>query len=226
MSDYYLFQDSEKCIGCHSCEVACKVNKNLTQGPRPCRVIGVGPRSVGGVPRTAYVFMSCFHCENPWCVAACPTGAMQKREKDGIVFVDPDLCVGCKACIASCPWSAPQWNPETGKVVKCDYCMDRIDQGLKPACVTVCTTQCLHFGKPDEMPNIRQERHARKVAVLGNIGVTIPGGEADVEKEILRLNGQNGEGSCEQNMAEDSQPYFPFVEQEKEQGGNGKKNLS
>jgi Fe-S-cluster-containing dehydrogenase component len=110
--------------------------------------------------------MPCFHCEDPWCVAACPTGAMQKRAKDGIVFIDFDLCVGCKACITACPWGAPQWNPETGKAVKCDYCMDRVDQGLKPACVTVCTTHCLDFGKVEDMTRIRRERHAQAVAAL------------------------------------------------------------
>jgi len=108
--------------------------------------------------------MPCFHCENPWCVAACPTGAMQRREKDGIVFVDHKLCVGCKTCISACPWGAPQWNPELGKVVKCDYCMDRIDQGLKPACVTVCTTHCLSFNVTEKMPVIKRERYARAMA--------------------------------------------------------------
>ena len=81
-----------------------------------------------------------------------PHGAMQKREKDGIVFVEKSLCVGCKTCMSACPWGAPQWNPETGKVVKCDYCKDRVDLGLKPACATICTTHCLHFGRPEEVP--------------------------------------------------------------------------
>ncbi len=161
MSKYYLFQDAKNCIGCHSCEVACKSNKGLPMGPKICEIITQGPKLIGNLPKTAYTFMPCFHCENPWCVAACPTGAMQKRERDGIVFVDQSLCVGCKTCMSACPWGAPQWNPETGKVVKCDYCMDRVDEGLKPACVTVCTTHCLHFGAPDTVPPIRRERYAK-----------------------------------------------------------------
>jgi Fe-S-cluster-containing dehydrogenase component len=91
---------------------------------------------------------------------------MQKRTKDGIVFVDHNLCVGCKACITACPWGAPQWNPEIGKVVKCDYCKDRVDMGLKPACVTICTSHCLDFGVAEELPNLRRERHAMAVAGL------------------------------------------------------------
>ncbi len=166
MSKYFLEQDTKKCIGCHSCEIQCKSSKSLPAGPRLCQIVGVGPRLVGGLPRASYIFIPCYHCENPWCVAACPTGAMQKRETDGIVFVDHSLCVGCKACIKACPWGAPQWNPETRKVVKCDYCMDRVDQGLKPACVTVCTTQCLHFGENDRLSQIKRERYARQIAAL------------------------------------------------------------
>lgn len=167
MSKYYLFQDTKKCIGCRTCEIQCKINKALPVGPKISQIIDVGPKFVDKLPRAAYIFMPCFHCEDPWCVAACPTGAMQKRPKDGIVFVDHNLCVGCKACITACPWGAAHWNPETGKAVKCDYCMDRVDQGLKPACVTACTTHCLDFGENVEnIVKIRRERHAKSVAAL------------------------------------------------------------
>jgi Fe-S-cluster-containing dehydrogenase component len=159
-----MLQDQQKCIGCHSCEIQCKTYKSLPIGPKLCQIIPVGPKFINNKPRASYIFMPCFHCENPWCVAACPTGAMQRREKDGIVFVEHTLCVGCKTCISACPWGAPQWNPEIGKVVKCDYCMDRIDAGLKPACVTVCTTQCLDFDRTERLPSIKRERYARAMA--------------------------------------------------------------
>ena len=167
MSEYYLFHDSAKCIGCLSCEVHCKENKHLPVGPRLCRVMTVGPKMVNEIPKMDFIFMPCFHCERPWCVAACPTGAMQKREADGVVFVNEELCVGCKACMRACPWGAPQWNPETGKTVKCDYCVDRVDQGLEPACVTKCVTKCLHFGKPSDMGDARRDRHAKAMAAVG-----------------------------------------------------------
>jgi len=160
MSKYFLLQDQQKCIGCHACEIQCKTIKSLPIGPKPCQIIPVGPKFINGLPRASFIFMPCFHCENPWCVAACPTGAMQRRAKDGIVFVDYELCVGCKTCISACPWGAPQWNPEIGKVVKCDYCRDRIDVGLKPACVTVCVTHCLDFGKTEKMPLMKRQRYA------------------------------------------------------------------
>src|SRR3990172_6970767 len=104
MSKYFMLQDQQKCIGCHSCEIVCKSNKGLPPGTRPCQVIPVGPKFFSDRPRASFIFMPCFHCENPWCVAACPTGAMQQRARDGIVFVQQSLCVGCKTCIAACPW--------------------------------------------------------------------------------------------------------------------------
>jgi Fe-S-cluster-containing dehydrogenase component len=164
MSQYYLLQDQKNCIGCLSCEVHCKTYHGLSKGPRLGQIITVGPKMIGGVPRMSFVFMPCFHCEDPWCVPVCPTGAMRKRPKDGIVYIESSLCVGCKSCIIACPWGAPQWSSETGKAVKCNYCMDRVDQGLKPACVSKCVTHCLHFGKAGELDNTRRERFAKNVA--------------------------------------------------------------
>lgn len=164
MSQYYLVQDQKKCIGCLGCEVHCKTFHDLPRGPRLGQIIGVGPKMAGSVPRTSFVFMPCFHCEDPWCVAVCPTGAMRKRPEDGIVYVESSLCVGCKSCITACPWGAPQWNPKTGRVVKCNYCMDRLDRGLKPACVTKCVTHCLHFGRASEMDETRRRRFALSAA--------------------------------------------------------------
>ena len=164
MSQYYLYQDTKNCIGCQSCQVACKLNKTLPLGPNPCQIVPIAPRMVDDLPKAAFIFMPCFHCEKAWCVSACPTGAMQQRPEDGIVFVEQSLCVGCKSCITACPWGAPQWDPEIRKVVKCDYCRDRLDQGLKPACATVCTAKCLHFDRANQVPDNRRERYARLVA--------------------------------------------------------------
>jgi NADPH-dependent glutamate synthase beta subunit-like oxidoreductase/Fe-S-cluster-containing dehydrogenase component len=83
---------------------------------------------------------------------------MKKRQRDGIVYVDPLLCIGCKTCIAACPWGSVQWNPEKRQAVKCDFCMDRVDRGLKPACVTVCTSHCLEFATiGQKMPGLREK---------------------------------------------------------------------
>jgi Fe-S-cluster-containing dehydrogenase component len=86
---------------------------------------------------------------------------MQQRSSDGIVFVDQSLCIGCKACITACPWGAPQWDKEHGKVMKCDFCKDRVDLGLEPACVTGCTTAALKWITPSESTELRRERFAK-----------------------------------------------------------------
>lgn len=144
MNTYVLYLNSKRCIGCHGCEVHCKTNKGLAAGPILCEISHTPLRSVRGVPKTEFHFRSCYHCEDPQCVSACPTCAMQKRA-DGIVFVDQETCIGCMACQTACPWGIPQFNPLSGKAVKCDYCLERVDRGLKPACVSKCTTHALKF---------------------------------------------------------------------------------
>lgn len=165
MSKYFILQNQDNCIGCHSCEVQCKSNKSLPPGPKPCQIIHIGPKLINGKPKASFIFMNCHHCSQPWCIEACPTKAMQKRDKDGIVFIDHAVCVGCKTCITACPWGAPQWNPIAGKVVKCDLCYDRLDLGLKPACVTVCTTHCLTFDLAERIPPAKRELWAQKISV-------------------------------------------------------------
>ena len=144
MNKYRIHLNTRRCIGCHGCEVHCKTNKNLPPGPILCEIDHQPVVMLKGVPRTEFSFRSCYHCEDPFCVPICPTGAMIKRG-DGIVYVDQEKCIGCMACAGACPWGVPQHNPETNKAVKCDYCMDRVDAGLKPACVTKCITLALKF---------------------------------------------------------------------------------
>ncbi len=164
MSQYLLLHNSDQCIGCQACEVHCKTNKNLGPGPAPTKIITVGPVLRDHRPRVQFVDMPCFHCEEPWCAKVCPTGAMQRRESDGIVFIQHSLCVGCKSCIIACPWGAPQWDPVLRKPVKCDYCKDRLDQGLQPACVTKCVTQCLSLVEAASMPDDKRQKHAALMA--------------------------------------------------------------
>ncbi|MDA8171396.1 MAG: 4Fe-4S dicluster domain-containing protein [Nitrospiraceae bacterium] len=167
MSDFYIYQDQKRCIGCRACEVHCKTENDVPAGPRLSMIVPVGPKVIDNVPRMHFVFMPCFHCEKPWCLSACPTGAVQKREKDGIVFIDQSLCVGCKSCITACPWGVPQWNKETHRAFKCDYCRHRVDEGLKPACVTGCVTGALKWVSPEESTKIRRERSARETFLTG-----------------------------------------------------------
>lgn len=147
MSQYALIHDHKACIGCQACEIHCKANKALGPGASLCKILTVGPVMAEPAPRMRFVFMPCFHCDDAGCMRVCPTGAIKRRDKDGIVFIEQSLCIGCKSCVTACPWGAAQFDPASGKAIKCDHCKDRLDMGLQPACVTKCVTQCLELAE-------------------------------------------------------------------------------
>ena len=91
----------------------------------------------------------CNHCDEPPCVTCCPTGASHVAQPGNVVLVTHDKCIGCKACLASCPYDARFINPE-GYADKCTFCHHRTSKGEDPACVAVCPTRCMHFGDLDD----------------------------------------------------------------------------
>jgi Fe-S-cluster-containing dehydrogenase component/formate-dependent nitrite reductase membrane component NrfD len=136
--------DQTKCIGCHACTTACKSENEVPVGVTRTYVksvdVGVFPQA-----RRAFQVTRCNQCADAPCVAACPTGAMYRRE-DGIVDFDKTICIGCKACMAACPYDAIFINPEDHSAEKCNMCAHRLDIGLEPACVTVCPTEAILVG--------------------------------------------------------------------------------
>ncbi len=152
------------CIGCRACEIACKDKNGLAPGPRFRRVMYV---EGGHFPDVfAYkVNMSCNHCAEPACLPTCPTGAIFKRQKDGIVDIDSTLCIGCRRCEAACPFGAPQFDVTTNTVKKCNMCVDEIDAGRKPYCVMGCMMRVLDIGPIDQ---IRAGTYATKAVGPGD----------------------------------------------------------
>ncbi|AGW12186.1 4Fe-4S dicluster domain-containing protein [Megalodesulfovibrio gigas] len=154
--------NANRCISCYACEMHCKAKNKVPEGAWLGKLVSKGPVNRGGKPRLLTMYMTCFHCAKAWCIASCPTGAMT-RDEQGLVHVQSDLCVGCKACIQACPWSIPQWDDEQGKAIKCDFCRDRLAEGLKPACVTACCAHALEFVDVNENSNKNREAYAQTV---------------------------------------------------------------
>ncbi|OAT84830.1 4Fe-4S dicluster domain-containing protein [Desulfotomaculum copahuensis] len=140
--------NTEKCIGCQSCEMACKNEFQTDAVVHWRRVYPVGEKNY---PRPERIFMSiaCNHCARPECLRVCPVQAYTKRE-DGIVVHNHDRCIGCRSCVMACPYRAPQYNPHYRKVEKCSLCYLRIDQGKKPACVDACSVGALQLIRLDK----------------------------------------------------------------------------
>ena len=135
--------DSEKCLGCRGCEMACKNEYQIDAAPRWRQVFQLDENSYA-LPARMFFSMACNHCAEPQCLKVCPVGAYTKRE-DGIVVHNHDRCIGCRLCTMACPYDRPQFNPSKGKVEKCSLCYQRLDQGLKPACVAACIPGALQL---------------------------------------------------------------------------------
>jgi Fe-S-cluster-containing dehydrogenase component len=144
---YAMVIDTRLCVGCMNCVVACKTENNVPFGF--CRD-WITETLQGRFPDVRLEIRSerCNHCDNPPCVYSCPTGASHRRE-GGFVAVAKEKCIGCKACMAACPYDARFVHPE-GYVSKCTFCAHRVEKGQDPACVSVCPTHCMFFGDLDD----------------------------------------------------------------------------
>ena len=148
MPRFGMVIDSVKCVGCMDCVVACQTENDVPQGfCRDWLVTEVR----GTFPDLTMEIRSerCHHCDNPPCVYCCPTGASHIEDWGKTVQITADKCIGCKACLAACPYGARFTHPD-GYADKCTFCMHRIEESLGPACVAVCPTHCMHFGDLDD----------------------------------------------------------------------------
>lgn len=147
---------ADNCIGCHACEAACSEKNDL---PPHLSFRSVGYVEGGTFPNFTRmnISMACNHCDDPVCLKGCPTRAYTKHPEYGAVIQDPDICFGCGYCTWVCPYNAPQLDPVKGQVEKCNMCVDRLEVGLKPACVSACVGNALDFGVVENMPRNRDQ---------------------------------------------------------------------
>jgi formate dehydrogenase iron-sulfur subunit len=138
--------DTDRCVGCEACVVACKAGRELADGQAYSHVRDV---VVGAMPdlHGAFVHQRCFHCAEAPCVAVCPTGALSKQ--DGLTAVDPDRCSGCGYCVDACPFAIPKLVG--GRVSKCTGCLDLAQDGRAPWCVETCPSRALEIGPREEL---------------------------------------------------------------------------
>jgi Fe-S-cluster-containing dehydrogenase component len=147
LTTYGFLIDNRRCIGCHACSVACKVEHEVPLGVARTWVKYV---EKGVFPETRRTFQvtRCNHCADAPCVEICPTTALYTR-RDGIVDFDPRRCIGCKGCMQACPYDALYIDPRTETAAKCNFCAHKVEVGLEPPCVTVCPTQAIVAGDLD-----------------------------------------------------------------------------
>jgi Fe-S-cluster-containing dehydrogenase component len=145
---YGFVIDQSRCIGCHACTVACKVENDVPLGSFRTWVKQV---ETGEFPqvRRSFAVLRCNQCTLAPCVTICPVTALEKRP-DGIVDVDPAICIGCKACLQACPYDALHIHPSTGTAQKCHFCAHRVERGMAPACAVVCPTEAIIPGDFDD----------------------------------------------------------------------------
>ena len=151
-----FFFTADNCIGCHACEAACS-EKN--DNPPHLAFRSVGYVEGGSFPdyKRMNISMACNHCDDPVCLKGCPTRAYTKHTEYGAVLQDPETCFGCGYCTWVCPYNAPQLDPVKGQVSKCNMCVDRLEVGLKPACVAACVGNALDFGVIEKIPEGREQ---------------------------------------------------------------------
>jgi len=156
--------DIDRCIGCHGCEVACFIEKRLPESVRLNPLIRLETEIKGAFSLLNFS-LRCAHCETPKCMLVCPSKAYNKNS-EGFVTHTVGRCIGCQLCQVTCPYGAPKYNPDNGKVKKCDFCIGRVKRGKDPACVSKCIMKAFRFGKLSDQMEMLVKKASEGAGVL------------------------------------------------------------
>lgn len=141
----------DRCSGCDSCVAACKYENNLPLGEYFCRVLSIGPTGKWPEIERYWLPVQCQQCENPQCVAVCPTGASYRDPDTGVVLIDRGKCIGCQYCVYACPYGVRDFSEEQGVAEKCTLCSQITADGSDvPVCVHNCCAGARFFGDLDD----------------------------------------------------------------------------
>jgi len=151
-----FYFDQTRCTGCYTCIVACKDWHDVPAGPASYRRVTTFEKGIFPDLFVAFLATACYHCDHPDCVPACPAGAITKRDDNGVVVVDREVCLGrdaCgAACLEACPYDAPQFGAEDDpKMQKCDLCLERRLEDKQAICVEACPMRALDAGPLSEL---------------------------------------------------------------------------
>ncbi len=209
MTQYGFFVDLSRCIGCNACVIACKQWHDIPPGPVKWMRVYQWETGIFPDTRIHLLPIMCYHCENPVCVKACPEGAIYKEEKYGAVLVNADKCQGTRKCWKACPYGAPQFEGDKPgmKMSKCNMCIDRMEQGLKPICVLSCSMRALEFGPLDEM----KEKYGdlRRIEVMPKDTITSPAvvfKAADGKRQVIPWDYNRALELWQKRQSQDGEP--------------------
>jgi len=208
---FYL--NADNCIGCHACEAACS-EKNDNPGHIAFRSVGYVEGGTYPEYQRLNISMACNHCDDPVCLKGCPTRAYTKYAEYGAVLQDPDICFGCGYCTWVCPYNAPQLDPVKGEVSKCNMCVDRLEVGLKPACVSACLGNALDFGVIENVPENREECKT-EIPGFPTTDITHPNIRFQQSRQTKREMTRTDSMPLKYHKDEDSGKYQPVVDPKK-----------
>lgn len=148
MPRYALLVDTSKCVGCFACHVACQNQNELGDDSA---FIRFEDKETGQYPQVKYTIapMQCMHCAEAPCIPVCPTTASAKDKDTGLTLVDRTKCMGCRRCVAACPYNARVYLKDEGIAQGCNLCISLVREGQEPACVATCLTKARLFGDLD-----------------------------------------------------------------------------